>query len=89
MLPAKGTKDFYSEIYKRKWQILPYNRAAVLSKILVDKANDPQYKDILSDIGVFLNTLVVGKGTISREVHGLVLNGQKDGKAVSVYIAPN
>ena len=79
-----GTSAYYSEIYKRKWQVVPEDRCYKLSRILVDIAvNNPKYKSILFDLSLFLNTVVEPSKNIKSEKHAIILTS-KDGK--SVYI---
>lgn len=86
-LPESGTSAFYSEIYKRKWQVTPLDRAFTLSRLLVNAAiNNPKYDAILNDLTVFLNTIVEPSQNIKSERHVLVLTGN-NGKFV--YIVPS
>ena len=83
-LPSKDTPAFYSELYKRKWQVLPEDRGKRLAGLLaVHAANHPEYKAILDDLFVFLHTFVADTGTIQREEHGIILTNSS-GKSIYV-----
>lgn len=83
LLPARETPAFYSEIYKRRWQILPSDRGQRLAGLLaVHAANNPEYKSILDNLLVFLHTFVSDTGTIERENHGIIISN----KNKSIYV---
>ena len=84
-LPAIGSKKYYAEIYSRKWQVLPLDRALMLSKILVQLASDDSdYNIILENVGLFLNTFVEKDHGKTRETHVIELS---DGDT-TIYITP-
>lgn len=84
-LPAIGSKKYYAEIYSRKWQVLPLDRALMLSKILVQLASDDSdYNVVLENVGLFLNTFVEKDHGKTRETHVIELS---DGDT-TIYITP-
>lgn len=84
-LPAIGSKKYYAEIHSRKWQVLPLDRALMLSRILVQLASDDSdYNVILENVGLFLNTFVEKDHGKTRETHVIELS---DGDT-TIYITP-
>lgn len=80
---AFGSPDYYAKINSRKWQVLPSDRAASLSKMLVRlAAENDDYSIILDNAGLFLNTYA---NTSKRpETHVIELS---DGDK-TIYIIP-
>lgn len=82
-LPARETSAFYSEIYKRRWQILPSDRGQRLAGLLaVHAANNPEYNAILDNLFLFLHTFTSDTGTIKREDHGIIISNGEN----SIYV---
>ena len=80
---AFGSPDYYAKINSRKWQVLPSDRAASLSKMLVRlAAENDDYRIILDNAGLFLNTYA--NTSKRQETHVIELsNGDK-----TIYIIP-
>lgn len=83
-LPPVGTKEYYATIYNRKYQIVPTDRATLLSTILTKIAsNNSDFESILENLGLYLNTFVEGQKF--QEYHGIqLLNDDGEG----IYITP-
>lgn len=80
---AFGSPGYYAEIYSRKWQVLPLDRALQLSKMLAQLATEnKEYELILENVGLFLNTFV--SNTRTQETHIIELS---DGDK-TIYITP-
>ena len=78
-LPASNTSEFYKAVYGRKWQVIPTERAYLLSSMLLNIASqNNKYKSVMDSIICFLNTFIEPSQKVEWETHGIVLtNGDK------------